>query len=274
MSKILVTGHRGFIAGDIYRNLKLSDFDVIAMDVKTRSLLYRSVDITNPLDKFFKKNNITHIIHNAALKDVQESIKEPNLYNFNNIIGTVNLLQLAEKYKVKKFVMASSAAVYGDSFPNLKPLSPYGLTKKVCEEYCEMFKSVPTVCLRYFNVYGIGSTGGAIGLFIQKALKNEDITLFGDGGQLRDFVSVHDVVKANIDYCFNDKVGNFDIGSGVGVTMLELAETIIKLTNSKSEIKFLPAKEGDIRFSLANTAITPTISLEEGLKEIINYYAS
>lgn len=267
----LVTGSDGFIGNWTRSELKKQGHRVYGLDIKDSW----ADDILLPtLDYVFEHYNIECVIHLAALKSVPDSFTETIAYNNTNINGTVNLLQLAEKYKVKKFVMASSAAVYGDSFPNLKPLSPYGLTKKVCEEYCEMFKNVNTVCLRYFNVMGIGSTGGVIDLFVQKALKNEDITLFGDGLQVRDFVSVHDVVKANIDFCFNDKVGNFDIGSGVGITMLKLAETIIKLTNSKSEIKFLPAKEGDIRFSVANTAITPTISLEEGLKEIINYYAN
>lgn len=268
----LVSGSEGFVGKHLIKEINKQGYWTAQVD--NRHPVYGNIsDITLDVEGWFT-HHPDYIIHLAALKDVQESIKYPNHYNNNNINGTVNLLQLAEKYKVKKFVMASSAAVYGDSFPNLKPLSPYGLTKKVCEEYCELFSDVPTVCLRYFNVYGIGSTGGAVDLFIKKALNNEDITLFGDGLQVRDFVNVKDVVKANIDFCFNNKTGNFDIGSGVGITMLELAETIIKRCNSKSKILFAPERHGDIKFSVSNTAIKPTISLEDGLREIINFYAN
>jgi UDP-glucose 4-epimerase len=275
MSHILLSGNRGFIGSHVESELQKQGHKVFGLDVKTS---WTANILLQLIEYDFEHYNIDYVIHLAALKSVGESMLNPMEYNHNNINGTVNLLQLAKKYNVKKLIFASSAAVYGDSYPNTKPLSPYGLTKLVGEQYCEMLK-VPYVALRYFNVFGEGTNEGVIPHFIKCALKNEPLKINGDGKNIRDFVYVGDIVKANISACFNLKVVNkiYDVGSSA-VSIKNLAKLIIKLTNSKSKIEYLPPVEGDIVTSVANNLpiskdlnFYPSVSLKEGLIKTINW---
>lgn len=144
----------------------------------------------------------------------------------------------------------------------------------------------PHIALRYFNVYGPGQSdayAGVITIFIKKALKNEDINIYGDGEQVRDFIFVDDVAEANILAMKYDNKSFevFNIGSGTPIKIKELAELIIKLTNSSSKIVYLPEREGDIVFSQVDNSKTkkvlgwsPKVSLEDGLQRTIKYIMS
>lgn len=271
----LISGSEGFIGKHTVELLQDKGHKVYGLDIKNSW----TDDIRTGLCEYeFENYNIDYIIHLAALKSVPESFINPIDYNMTNINGTCNLLRYAKKYNVKKFVFASSAAVYGDSYPETQPLSPYGLTKLVGEQYCEMLK-VPYVALRYFNVYGEGTHEGVIPNFIKCALKNEPLKINGNGKNTRDFVYVGDIVQANISACFNPTIVNkiCDVGSSV-IPINNLAKLIIKLTNSKSKIKYLSPVEGDIVHSVANNSpiakdlnFYPSVSLKEGLIKTINW---
>ena len=191
-------------------------------------------------------------------------------------------------------VLSSSAANYGDNplSPKVEtmspePMTPYAITKLDGEYYLKMFSgqyNVPTASLRYFNVFGPrqnpkSAYAAAVPIFINNALQNKPITIFGDGLQTRDFIYVKDVVKANI---LASKVGNetYNVALGHSTSVLGLAEKIVELTNSKSEIQFLDERPGDIKHSKADPSkfnklgFKPDYSIDDALKETISFYDS
>ena len=201
--------------------------------------------------------------------------------------GTLNVLLAARDNKVKKVVFASSCAVYGDgkSLPKredmtLTPQSPYAVTKLAGEYYCQVFSEIyglPTICLRYFNVYGTRQDSNSqyaavIPKFIERVLDNKPPIIFGDGKQTRDFVSVKDVVEANIQAALSYTVGVFNIGKGESISINQLAELVIKIMGSKIEPVYQEPKLGEIRHSLAAISkakqfgYSPKYDIEEALK--------
>jgi UDP-glucose 4-epimerase len=192
-------------------------------------------------------------------------------------------------------VAASSSSVYGDT-PTLpkqenmppKPLSPYALTKLTAEHYCRLFTdlyNLPTVCLRYFNVYGprqnIDSQYAAVvPRFIRQALRGRPLEIFGDGEQTRDLTFVCDVVRANIQVAESTVCGVFNIGTGERVSINTLAEMILRLTENHGDIKHTAPRVGDIKHSLADISrakgfgYEPRYSLEAGLQETIGRFGN
>lgn len=270
---ILITGGSGFIGSHIAEELS-KKHDVVVFDnlstghksnLKGLKVKFVKGDITNYSSVLKAMKGIDAVFHLAAQVSVPESIKKPRLAYKINVVGLENVLKAALKNKVSKVVYTSSCAVYGDN-PKLPlneaakkyPMSPYAKTKLIGEVLCAKYekKGLKTATLRYFNVFGErqdpeSQYAAAIPIFMKKALKNQEITIFGDGKQTRDFVYVKDVVKANL-LAFSKGKGVYNVGTGKPVVIHDLAKKIVLYTKSKSKISFLPAREGDIKHSLSD----------------------
>jgi len=297
---VVVTGGAGFIGSHIAWELA-KDNEVIVID----NLYTGKEENVPPGAKLIKADirdygaiaelisNADYVFHEAAQVSVVESIRDPIFTEDVNVIGTLNILRaLLEGHG--KLIFASSAAVYGDN-PNLplketerpKPLSPYGVTKAAAEEYLRVYHELyglPVVALRYFNVFGprqsANQYAGVISIFINRALKNEPLVIFGDGKQTRDFIYVKDVVKANLIVAETERANGkiFNVATGRQTSILELAMKVIEVTGTTSPIIFDRPRPGDIRHSLADISeirklgFEPEWSLEEGLKKTVEWY--
>jgi len=294
--KYLVTGGEGFIGSKLVQKTSGLSFDI-----KSGYDILDTKKLQKEIASIASTGDAGGIFHCAAKISVPESIQFPEEYYRTNVEGTRSVIKAAEAAKAvgeikaiqrvnQKIIFSSSAAVYGEvSLPvnesfTLNPKSPYGENKTEGEELLRKVLAPPSIVLRYQNVYGPGQSSeyaGVITIFILSALKGLDIVIFGDGGQVRDFVFVDDVVDANIaamNYR-NKSFEIFNIGSGVGVSINKLAKTIIKLTNSSSRIVYKPARLGDIVFSQADISKAknilgwaPKVSFEDGLRQTISYY--
>lgn len=207
--------------------------------------------------------------------------------------GTLNVLLAARENSIKKVLYTSSSSVYGD-IPTLPkkedmvphPLSPYAVTKLAGEYYCQVFYQVyglPTVCLRYFNVYGPrqdpnSQYAAVIPSFIKRALEGNPPIIFGDGEQTRDFTFVKDAVEASILAVESDARGLFNIAQGERITINELARLVISIVGENMEPVHQELRPGDIRHSLADISLArafgyePRCSLKEGLRETIRSF--
>ncbi|MHC3130110.1 MAG: SDR family oxidoreductase [Candidatus Bathyarchaeota archaeon] len=309
-SEILVTGGAGFIGSHIVDRLLDEGFKVRVLDnlstgekknlaqhQNNKSFQFIEGDIRNfDLVKNTVKG-VDAVFHEAALVSVTRSVENPLLSNEINVTGTVNLLKACVDAHVKRFVYASSCAVYGDTetLPNHenlapKPLSPYAADKLAAEKYAKVFHNVfglETVSLRYFNVYGprqkYGPYSGVISIFINRLLENKPPIICGDGEQTRDFINVKDVVEANMLALSKRKaVGEvFNISTGEATTINKLTETIQKIMD-KTSLKPVHAepRPGDIKHSYGditkarrNLQYAPKVQLEKGLSELIKSYS-
>jgi UDP-glucose 4-epimerase len=225
---------------------------------------------------------------------VPESMHQPAECVEINAVGTLVVLEEAAGAGVKKLVLSSSAAVYGDNpaLPKVEtmlpePKSPYAVTKLDGEHYCKMFADegrLRTACLRYFNVFGPrqdpkSQYAAAIPIFIDRALKHEPITIYGDGGQTRDFINVKDVVAANVFFATqSEAAGVFNVACGRRISIGELAAAICRLTGSRSEIRHAAERAGDIKHSVAAidklraAGFEPAAGFDEGLQATIGYF--
>jgi UDP-glucose 4-epimerase len=239
-------------------------------------------------------NGVDYIFHLAAMISVPESMFKPGECVAINTQGTLNVLEAAARAGVKKLVLSSSAAVYGDNpaLPKVEdmcpePKSPYAVTKLDGEYYCKMYSDqgwLKTACMRYFNVFGPrqdpkSQYAAAVPIFIDKAIQKEPITIFGDGEQTRDFVYVKDVVAANVFLSQRPELsGVYNVANGRTITIKELAEKIIALTGSKSAIHFAPERAGDIKHSRAaidriqSAGFTPSNTFDDGLSATIDFF--
>ena len=307
--KVLVTGAAGFIGSNLIDKLLELGNEVIGIDnlitgtmknlekaLKNNKFTFIKGDITNieNLDDL-KDNDFDIIFHQAALVSVIKSVKDPLATNNNNIMGTLKMLEFARKYDIPKFIYASSSSVYGESkdLPKklttlTKPISPYGVSKLSGECYSFAYYhtyGIKTVSLRYFNVYGprqaINEYSGVITIFLNRVLNDKPPIIFGDGTQTRDFTYVDDVVNANILAAEKNNASGkvFNVGYGKQITINELAQKIIELTN-KSNLQpvYTDPRPGDIKHSLADISETikvlgykPKISIDDGLKLYYNW---
>jgi nucleoside-diphosphate-sugar epimerase len=239
------------------------------------------------------------VFHEAALVDVALSVKNPILFDDVNVDGTLNLLKASLDSNVKRFIFASSAAVYGNTQPAkkkenmlLKPISPYAVSKLAGENYVKVFNELyglETVSLRYFNVYGprqfAGSSYNAvITAFISRVLNGQPPIIYGDGKQTRDFVHVDDVVSANMLALRSENaVGEFFvIASGTAISVYELAKKLQEITNTKHlEPIFTEPRAGDIKHCSADISkaekllgFQPRIRLEDGLSSLVKWHSN
>jgi len=252
MAKCLVTGGAGFIGSNLVDALVERGEEVIIID----NLSTGRKENLNPKAKFHQEdirnleeikplfNGIDFVFHLAAWPRVPVSIKEPLLTHDINATGTLNVLLAAREAKVKKVIFSSSSSVYGnqEKMPleesmEPRPMSPYALHKYVGEQYCRLFNELydlPTVSLRYFNVYGKrqpleGTYALVIGIFINQLLNDKPMTITGDGTNRRDYTSVIDIVRANIMAAQSENVGKaeiINIGRGESYSVNELAQMI------------------------------------------------
>jgi UDP-glucose 4-epimerase len=273
METLLVTGGEGFIGGKIVELSGAKSYD-----------LKSDEDILDSERLSIACRDVTGIFHCAAKISVPESFQKPEEYYLTNVGGTRAVIQAAES-RGSKVVFSSSAAVYGESDQLVQetdtpePLSPYAENKRDGESLLNK-ATCPSVILRYFNVYGPGQSAeyaGVITAFIRAALEGNDLTVYGDGTQVRDFVYVEDVARANIAALESSIQGEvFNIATGRKTSISELAEEITRLTSSSSKILYAPAREGDIVYSQADVSKAQEllgwkaeVDLTEGLRRTI-----
>jgi len=240
-------------------------------------------------------SGIDVVLHQAALRSVPKSMKDPESYNDVNINGTLYMLQAAAKNKVRRFVLASSSSVYGDAskFPEQEgdyPLliSPYALSKLAGEYYCRIFSEhygVETACLRYFNVFGPRQAlddeyAVVIPKFIYCILHDEQPPIFGTGKQSRDFTYIDNVVQANILAATKElKHEVFNVANGKDNTILQLIDYLNKIIGKRIQPKFLPVRAGDVFRTSADISkiklklgYAPKVDFEEGLRLTAEYF--
>ena len=279
MALYLVTGGAGFIGSHIVEALvrrgdrvrvldnfstgnrlnlqSVPGIEVVEGDIRDVDLVRRTVQ------------GADYVIHHAAIISIPQSMADPVTTNAVNVTGTLNLLQAARQSNVKRFVLASSCAVYGDNpalplseTSDTRPLSPYAASKLIGEVYCQAFYrayGLPTTCLRYFNIFGPrqnpdGDYAAVIPKFARRMAAGQPPIIFGDGQQTRDFVHVSDVVLANLLACERvEAIGQvFNVASGRGVSLLELVEMMNRSNDTHLAPTFEGAREGDIRHSVGS----------------------
>ncbi len=308
-SKALVTGGAGFIGSHIVGELLAQDCEVTVLDDLSSGRLENirpyqdhqgfSFVEGSILDSSLAKDvlqDVDTVYHQAAIRSVPKSIEMPSTVNEVNVTGTLTLLNEALATGVNRFVYASSSSVYGET-PTLPkredlpavPASPYGTSKLAAEHYCRVFNKVyglETVSLRYFNVYGTrqpyGPYSGVIILFIGRALRGLPPVIFGDGDQTRDFTHVSDVVRANLLASrLEAPVGEvLNVGAGRETSIASLAKLVLELTG-RSDLSpiYDSPRPGDIRHAVADISrardllgYEPTVSLRQGLTELVEWY--
>jgi UDP-glucose 4-epimerase len=300
--KILVTGGAGFIGSHIVEKLLENNHKVTVIDNlitgKIQNLpiniTFYHLDILTPdIEKIFAKEKPEVVIHHAAQVSVQESLKNPLNDCSQNILATINILEMCKKYKVRKIIYASTAAVYGipqyfpidEKHPTL-PISFYGLSKLTSEYYIQLYSNLYNIkytILRYANVFGerqnMQGEAGVIPLFISRILNNLDPIIFGDGEQTRDFVFVNDVALANVLAINNGDNQVLNISSNNQISINTMVNMLSNITNKKIKCIHQEKKQGDIVNSClqnkkGNDQLKwqPRYSFYQGLKETIEYY--
>jgi UDP-glucose 4-epimerase len=303
--KILVTGGAGFIGSHLVDRLIKENHQVIVVDnlstgkkenLNPKAQFYQ-LDILDPkLSEVFQKEKPEVVFHYAAQIDVRKSVKNPLEDAKINILGSLNLLENCKRFKVKKFIFASSGgAIYGqadivptpESYPAW-PLSPYGVAKLTIEKYLNYYYKVfglPYTSLRLANVYGPRQNpegeAGVVAIFCHKLLKGEQPVINGDGTQTRDYVFVDDVVEANLLALEKDKVDIFNVGTAKETSVNEIFQRLKRITGAGIEGIHGPAKQGEqkrscLDFSKIKKELDwqPNYSLEQGLEKTVNYFKS
>jgi UDP-glucose 4-epimerase len=279
--KILVTGGAGFIGKYLVKSLLLNNNSITIFDnfsnsskdsinfLKNKDVKIIKGDIRKIQEISNAIKNQEIVIHLAAKISVVDSINNPSETFQVNVNGTKNILTACEKHRVKKLIVASSAAVYGESLPNLKlteksqtnPISPYGESKVKMEHEIREFESkheISCIILRFFNIYGIGQSpeyAGVITKFVERITQNKSLEIFGDGLQTRDFVAIDDVINSIHNAISFGKSGTYNIASGKIITIKELAEMMILSSEKKLNIQHTAILKGDIRNSQANITL-------------------
>lgn len=300
--KVLVTGGAGFIGSHLVehfqgkaevrvldnlrsgyrRNLDGFDVEFIEGSIMDAGVVKRAVE------------GVDYVFHLAALISVPESMAKPRECVDLNVTGLLNVLEAAADAGARKLVLASSAAIYGNNptVPKVEtmlpePKSPYAITKLDGEYYNAMFTTegrLETASMRFFNVFGPrqdpnSAYAAAVPIFIRKALAGEPLTIYGDGGQTRDFIYVKDIVAALVFAATTPGItGTFNVGYGASTTIDDIARTIIAEAGSNSEIRYEAERAGDVRHSLASVGrlseagFRPVSNLREGLAATLRYF--
>ena len=304
MATTLITGGCGFIGSHIAEALRADGIPVRVFDNLSSGKLANlkgfdggieviQGDVRDPEALRQAMQGVDQVFHEAALVSVAVSVEQPEENDAINIRGTLNVLQAARAAGVKRLVFATSAAVYGNN-PDLpkretmlpEPESPYALAKLAGEYYLRLYSrlyGVETVALRYFNVFGPRQDGksmysGVISRFMDDIRQGRAPTIFGDGGQTRDFVFVKDIVQANLLAMRTPGVSGevYNVATGKQVSLLQLWDRLKHITGSSLEPRFLDPRSGDIRHSLADIdqirkrlGYQPKFSLDEGLRALL-----
>jgi len=307
--KYLITGGAGFIGSNIAHVLLEKGAEVRIIDNFSTGRRINLADIEDKIelidgdirDFWTVKDavkDVDYVLHQAALPSVPRSVANPLTSNSVNIDGTLNLLEAAKQAGVKRFVMASSSSVYGDT-PELPkheamwtdPLSPYAVTKLTTEKYGKVFfdlYGLETVCLRYFNIFGPrqdpkSEYAAVIPKFINSMLAGKQPVIFGDGEQSRDFTFIDNAVQANIlATTAPDAPGKYyNIACGARFTLNELMEMLRSILGSDIQAKYTPPRPGDILHSYADIAkareelkYDPKVMFEDGLKKTVSWFSA
>ncbi|MCX5693839.1 MAG: SDR family oxidoreductase [Candidatus Omnitrophica bacterium] len=307
MSKFLVTGGAGFIGSHIVEALVKQNHYVRVLDnfssgkMSNLKGLEKKIDLVRG-DIRFKPTcvkvtkGIDYCLHQAALRSVPKSMVEPHAYNDVNIDGTLNMLEASSQNKLKRFVFASSSSVYGDvkNFPQKEtfvpnPISPYALSKLTGEYYCKIFSlyfKLPTIALRYFNVFGPRQAldddyAVVIPKFIHCLMNSQPAPIFGNGRQSRDFTFVQNVVSANLLAASASKVkyGGFNVAGGKDTSILDLVKILNRILGKNIPPKLLAVRPGDVFKTLADISNTskklnfkPVVSFVDGLKITVDFW--
>jgi len=308
MSHYLVTGGAGFIGSHLVEELVRRGERVRVLDNlstgKLRNLAhipgveFQEGDLVDPAACARATEGVEYVLHQAAIPSVPRSVKDPVTSNRSNIDGTLNILVAARDAGVKRLVYAGSSSAYGDTPTQPKheemptnPLSPYALQKLVGEQYCQMFTrlyGLETVTIRYFNVFGPrqdpGSPySGVISLFSTAVLEGRQPTIYGDGGQTRDFTYIANVVDGVLRACHAPEVAGevINVATGGRISLNDLLQVMNGLVGTALSPLYCDARQGDVRDSQADITkartrlgYTPLVSLEEGLRRTLEWARS
>lgn len=301
--KVAVTGGLGFIGSHLVSKLN-EDNDVVIVDNQTsgnikniEGLDFSKIDtdfsdITQAkLEMIFE--DVDYVFHMAAMTSVTQSVNDPLRSNEVNITGTLKVLEAAKRCDVKKLILSSSSAVYGETetvpisekIP-INPLSPYAVSKATGELYCRVYSEIynfSTISLRYFNVFGPkqdpkSQYAAVIPIFIDKLLNNESPVIYGDGEQTRDFVSVKQVVEANLLAAESNETGSYNIGLGRSTSINQLFEMIKEIIGKDINPIYEDERPGEIKHSVADISksksigYTPKNDFVEELKETVEWF--
>ena len=301
--KILVTGGAGFIASHIADAFIDEKHEVVVLDdlstgfeknINPKAKFVKLNIREKEVSKLFEDEKFDVVNHHAAQMDVRRSVADPAFDATTNILGTINLLQNSVKYRVKKFMFASTGgAVYGEQeyFPAdenhpMNPLSPYGISKLSVEKYLYFYYNEYKLnykILRYANIYGPRQNpfgeAGVVAIFSSRLLKGEQPVINGTGKQTRDYVFVKDVVKANLLTLNDDKSDVFNVGTGIETNVNDLFQALNKIVGKGQVEKHGPAAAGEQMRSVITSEKLfnkfnwkPDTPLEKGLKMTIEYF--
>lgn len=295
---ILVTGGCGFIGSHIVDKLIEDKHNVLVVD----NLSTGNMNNLNPKAHFYNVDYSSKesaeviysfkpdiVYHHAAQVSVNKSMIDPHFDAETNIIGSIKLLEICNNAGVKRIIYPSSAAVYGN--PNflpinedhsISPVSFYGISKYTPENYIKVFcehNNISYSILRYANVYGLrqdaNGEGGVVSIFLDKLMKNQQPTIYGDGGQTRDFIYIKDIVSANLLMLHSDCNDVYNVSTGRGISVNELYLTIKKNMDSNISPKYSESRDGDIMHSyldnhkLKSLGWRPQFDITEGINDIL-----
>jgi UDP-glucose 4-epimerase len=302
--KILVTGGAGFIGSNLVDKLLEEGHSVVVVD----NLSTGNINLLSPLalfyqqdirdykvmDIIFETHHFDYVFHLAAQISVPESVENPKKDAEINILGTLNILSLSVKYGIKKIIFSSSGgAIYGENAPIPttedycpNPISPYAISKLACEHYIKFFSkefSLDYTILRYSNVYGPKQTpkgeAGVVAIFTENMLNNQDVFIYGNGEQIRDFVHVYDVIQANILSLNKAKNEIINISSGEATSINELFKIMKEEINYKKTPIYQQKRPGDLEVSVLSNEKAkeilnwqPSFNLKKGVKNTIEWY--
>lgn len=301
--KVLVTGGAGFIGSHVVDLLLEAGHEVVVVDNLTtgrkRNLnpkaKFYQVDIRSPeLEQVFEAERPEVVDHHAAQMDVRRSVADP-IYDADiNVLGGLKVLNAAVKYGVRKVIhISSGGAVYGepvylpcDEKHPVQPLCPYGATKYMLELYLYMYKQMYGLdysIIRYPNVYGPrqdpAGEAGVIAIFTGRMLKNQPVTIYGSGEQVRDYVFVKDCARANLMLLENGSGRVYNLGFGIGTTVNQVFAGLKAVTGYPLEANYAPARAGetfriylDASRAKQDLGWEPTVPLQEGLRQTVEYF--
>ncbi len=300
--RVAVTGGAGFIGSHFVEHFASRGDQVLVIDnlrsgyrhnLEGLEHSFHELSVTDreALEELFA--GVELVVHLAAMVSVPESLEDPRLCVEINTRGTLNVLEAAHRRKVPRLVLASSAAVYGDNpvMPKREqmlpePKSPYAVTKLDGEYYLRMYGELwgmETVSLRFFNVFGPrqdphSQYAAAIPIFIDRALRGEDLVIYGDGSQVRDFIFVKDVVRAAL-LAAEKGSGVYNVARGEHLTLQELVSLLLEITGSSSRVVHEPPRPGDIHTSYADITrirglgFVPGTDKRRQLEETVRFFA-
>ncbi len=307
---LILTGSAGFIASKVAelllkRGNKVVGIDNLndAYDVRLKNwrlkqleqfenFTFHQLDITElaQLEPLFKKSNFEAVVNLAARAGVRASVENPWIYVNTNVTGTLNLLELCKRYKVKKFILASTSSIYGEmGLPFVEdkktdsPLSPYPASKKGAEAICYAYHYLYGIDIsipRYFTVYGPGGRPDmSIFIFTKKIYANEEIPVYGDGNQKRDFTYIDDIAEGTIKSLGPLGYQIINLGGDNPVKLSYVISLIEDGLNKKAKIKYLPRHPADVFATWAEIkkarellSWQPKIKIEEGIKRTIEWF--